>query len=364
MFAIRFYNTAPRDKYDQLRRGFLTQTDKDYSFFYTDNFHAAYYCKMAIDSYVPTVDELIQVYNLRQFPARFGRSTQQEREMAALNIAGRDPGIQNAGYKIAHIIDVGRYYYINDRYFSLKDIVEKYFPRGKREDWILKYDGFEDYHLRQFHVNPEARKYLVATFLRFVHPFNYFLTPKRDCILPTPNYKDIAEYSPLINFVCNKFFELYEDAYDEFLSLIMIDQNNLNSNKISGNNIINLKYSLNINDNIVLNTRNDAIIKNTRNNTNLANISIQVTEDLKLKMLKEYLTNPKTSFRKLEIELMKISAPPRGGGFQAMTIINSFGASGEHKGILANNSIDELIDSDNTNDKLKDSLQKYRDYLY
>lgn len=32
-FALRFYNTAPKSEYEKLRRGFLTRTDKGYSFF-------------------------------------------------------------------------------------------------------------------------------------------------------------------------------------------------------------------------------------------------------------------------------------------------------------------------------------------
>ena len=37
MFAIRCYNTAAKDSYDSLRRGFLTRTNAGFSFFYTDN---------------------------------------------------------------------------------------------------------------------------------------------------------------------------------------------------------------------------------------------------------------------------------------------------------------------------------------
>ena len=35
MFAIRGYNTAAKDNYDSLRRGFLTRTNAGYFFFYT-----------------------------------------------------------------------------------------------------------------------------------------------------------------------------------------------------------------------------------------------------------------------------------------------------------------------------------------
>lgn len=44
VFAIRSYFSAPKHElYHTLRRGWLTRTTSGYSFFYTDNFYAAYY---------------------------------------------------------------------------------------------------------------------------------------------------------------------------------------------------------------------------------------------------------------------------------------------------------------------------------
>ena len=227
MFAIRGYNTeAKKEDWYKLRRGWLTRTNAGYSFFYTDNFHAAYYCKMAIDGYVPTVDELIETYNARKFPARFMQNTSEEREKIAI-INGKDPGIQTAGYKIAHIINVGRDYFFKGVDQSLQNIVDRYYSRGEREDWQQVTDSTGEHWSRNnFEVVPEAKEYLIAEFLRFVHPMNYFLTPKPTCIIKTNEYKDIAEYQPLVNYVMNKFSEMYGDAYEEYLDLVMIDKEN------------------------------------------------------------------------------------------------------------------------------------------
>ena len=216
MFVIRGGNNAKKNEYGRLRRGFLTRTNQGYSFFYTDNFHAAYFLKMAMDGYVPTVDELLKTYNTRQFPSRFGRDTEEERKLMAMP-RGKDPGFQTAGYKLAHIYNVGMGYWDNNRDLSLiRDIVDVYYPYGERNDWKKVTDTNGTHCERFLAVNPFARRYLVAAFLRFVHPFNYFLTPKKSC-----SDLDVSENPLLISFVRNKMQEMCGTAYDEFLSKIM-----------------------------------------------------------------------------------------------------------------------------------------------
>ena len=91
VFALRCYGNwgsyQAKDDYT-LRRGFYNLTDKDYSFFYTDNFFAAYFAKMAVDNYVPTLSEFKTMMQTREFPARFGRSASVERAKAAYSIEG------------------------------------------------------------------------------------------------------------------------------------------------------------------------------------------------------------------------------------------------------------------------------------
>lgn len=217
VFPVRGYNSEP-DKihYGKLRRGFLTLTDDKYSFFYTDNFHAAYYLKMAIDGYIPTVQELLSTYQQREFPSRFGPDTTEERKLMAIP-KGKDPGFQTSGYLIAHIFDAGKSFYENGTALSLKrHILDVYFPRGERSDWIQREDNTGKFYLRELHVAPEAKKYMVAAFLRFVHPFNYFLMPKKSCCS-----MDLSGDRQLLNFVKYKLRKMYGTSYDEFLALIM-----------------------------------------------------------------------------------------------------------------------------------------------
>lgn len=346
-FALRFYNTAKKSEYGDLRRGFLTQTDKGFSFFYTDNFHAAYYLKMALDDYVPTVDEIVDAYNTRKFPARFGPDTREERELAAMP-NGKNPGFTTEGYKIAHIHDVGKKYYVDGRNLSLKNIVEKYFPRGERYDWHKSEYSNGRYFVRDFKVNDVAKKYLIAEFLRFVHPFNYFLMPKMagrkvwaiwSC---AATREDAAEYDPLLHFVKNKFARIYGEAYEEFLDLIMS-----NREDFSAPDGLILKISYGVNP--------TTPPPDTKVN------KIDFPEEMRLAVLREFLYNPFTSFRKLETEVMGIDSPVRGGGFKSKAIVDSYGAVKEDKGILARSSFEEAVQL--VNEDLRKTLEKYKSYL-
>lgn len=219
VFPVRGYNSAAPEQYGRLRRGFLTHTNEEYSFFYTDNFHAAYYLKMALKSFVPEVNELIQEYKSRRFPARFGRDTAEERELMAMP-RGKNPGFQTAGYLIAHVFEVGQQYYCNgQQYLSLqRDILDVFFPRGSRDDWQIRHDATGDHYVRELNIQPQAKELMVAAFLRFVHPFNYFLMPKR-----TACTNDISGEQKVLDYVKHKFHELYGKEYDEYLKLIMPD---------------------------------------------------------------------------------------------------------------------------------------------
>lgn len=371
-FALRFYNTATKDQYSNLRRGFLTKTDKGYSFFYTDNFHAAYYFKMALDSYVPTVNEIISAHAARKFPARFAWLTSEEKELAAVP-NGRNPGFTTAGYKIAHIHNVGMDYHSNGCDLSLKDIVEKYFPRGERDDWQENADQYGKYFIRHLNVSDEARKYLVAEFLRFVHPFNYFLMPKMTgkknlkAIWFSPGgLKDAAEYPPLTLFVGNKFAEIYGQAYEDFLKLIEIDKEYLSAlnaksqRAFSGDLVLKISYGIKPDEKDEFNT--PPKVNNDGNSfAPIAKPSSEFPTEIQLKVLKEYLWNPNTSFRKLEMKIMGIPSPVRGGGFKAKSIVNSFGAYNDNKGMLSKCLIEDAIKI--ANDSLRETLIQYKDYL-
>ncbi len=331
-FAIRFFNTASKERYDDLRRGFLTKTNQDYSFFYTDNFFAAYFKKMAIDNFIPSIDEFLDAFNSRNFPSRFGRNTSNERELLAIP-QGRDPGIGRAGFKLAHIFDVGRNYYFEGKKYSLRDIVTKYFPGGNRSDWRDCIDNNGKFKLRNIDVSPDAKKFIIAHFLRFVHPLNYFLAPKRGC---EKNAKcgDIAEYLPLINHAYYYNYNMYGRIYAEYLKLIMANEV---KRDYYPQDKINIKYGLK------MKKYNKEIASNKNNVGSKINKIGNLDEDLRICIVLEYLINPNTSFRQIEREYLNIDSQARGGGFVAKDIINKMGVSAAKKGVLTKISIEDEI---------------------
>lgn len=90
---------------------------------------------MAKDGFVPELEEFSSLFHERKFPSRFGQITSLEQEMMAVKM-GKDPGINKAGFKLAHIMNVGKGYFYNREELSLINIVNKYFHRGERTDWI------------------------------------------------------------------------------------------------------------------------------------------------------------------------------------------------------------------------------------
>ncbi len=321
-FAIRGYaSTGKKDKsgntnYDGQRRGFLTRTNQDYSFFYADNFHLSYYLKMMLDEYVPTVDELVDTYNARRFPVHCGLVTEIEQPYSrkypmrrcAMPL-GKQVGFGTLGYKIAHVLSVKENYSVDGKNIDFEPLCKQHFNAGDLEDWKLSNDAGGEYYLRDnFEVAPEARKYVVAEFLRFVHPFNYFFAPKSEKLgcSHTPVCKDIGEHKPLTDYVRSKFAELYGEAYWEFLDLVMPEDM---TEKPDGSAAIELEYGLN------------RFAKGERH----------VPEGVEYEMIQAYLFDPETSFRKLELEFLEHDYR----GSSAKRIINSFDITAEMKGILA-----------------------------
>lgn len=230
VFALRCYGNwksyKTKDDYT-LRRGFYNLTDKNYSFFYTDNFFAAYFAKMALDNYVPTLSEFKSMMLSREFPARYGLSAATERARAAYSIdgkKGRDPGFQTNGYKIAHVVDSGKRIFYNGQETTIGQICDNYCNRGDYYDWTLHSDSFGDFYARDLKMDPAARELLVAHFLRFACPMNYIFTPKKDCHVLGVKVpmNDIAECVELQQYAMHEFHARYGKDYDDFLNRIML----------------------------------------------------------------------------------------------------------------------------------------------
>ncbi|MDR2748332.1 MAG: hypothetical protein LBB10_00300 [Bifidobacteriaceae bacterium] len=81
------------------------------------------------------------------------------------------------------------------------------------------------------------------------------------------------------------------------------------------------------------------------------------SDDIKLKCAYEYLSNPNTSFRKIEESILDINSPIRGGGFVSKGIINDLGVDYKQRGILSKHTIVQEISNTN-NQEYKKTLLK------
>lgn len=178
-----------------------------------------------------------------------------EKEYASFNIHGKNPGINTSGYKLAHIIDAGQNYYIDDKSYGISWIINKYFPLGTENDWMDKNNPNK--HCRKLQIRDKdktlARKFAEMSFLRMVHPMNYFLSPKspnRGNVIYN-NYNinnceknNIAEDKNLISYVRKKFHERYsiegKDYFQEFLDLVNPEIDNIQED---GKTKISIVYS-------------------------------------------------------------------------------------------------------------------------
>jgi len=64
--------------------------------------------------------------------------------------------------------------------------------------------------------------------------------------------------------------------------------------------------------------------------------------ELHLDIVEAYLCNG-WSHRRIQAEIMGIPAPERGGGYEAMRVLHSYGILGNHKSLLRNRGIDRKV---------------------
>lgn len=227
-FSLRVFGSYVNKQNDptMLRRGFVNTCNQNFKTVYADNFFTSYFFSMAYDNYVPDYEEFKKMMDSRKFPAGY-MSTREEDKYRGFQ-RGKDPKIQFKGYKIAHIYDAGRNFDFAYEMNTVGKFCKLYFPRGEYDDWNgLTTDRYGTYHCRDVKIeNQDKQKvydFLVAHFLRTVHPINYFLVPKQGLISFYDNgvLKDeIGEYEPLIQFVEKKISERYKKIYGEYLQLI------------------------------------------------------------------------------------------------------------------------------------------------
>ncbi|MBD5412109.1 MAG: hypothetical protein HDR51_05095 [Treponema sp.] len=238
VFVIRAFsntNTNPR-------RGLLTQTDKDFSFTYSDNGFAKLIAKMVIDDFCPQYNEFKDSMHNGTMPISEFMGSEEKTRTFYKKLAQ----VGYAEYKLAHIVDSGKDFLIDGCNYKLAEICQKHFPAGEFDDWKFE----ENYYVRKLSVSSEARDVLIAYFLRYVDPLNYFLTPKpknKGITYHTmeTGIRDIAEYKQFQIYAMQQFHERYGHVYEEYLKLLKIPPELLDilgKEKSYGENVIKIHY--------------------------------------------------------------------------------------------------------------------------
>lgn len=206
-YFVRLHYSAPKDKYQNLRRGFLSQYADGNKIVFCDNTFALNFTAAKAAGILYNVDEVNKFLNQKQMVYSFG-TTSIEKELSYYDPKGaKRQNINPAGWTLAHIKPVG-YGFNGEKLIN-------HFPNPDRQEW-----------------NPDTRIRLVdsklseteltvarAHFLRLVHPLNSFLVPKNNLVQYVG--KRLGEETDLINFVYQYLKEEFPAEMEELESFTM-----------------------------------------------------------------------------------------------------------------------------------------------
>lgn len=229
---------------DALRRGWMTRNIADeFEYFFTDNHFCTYTCKMALCGFVPTLDEFTEAFRTHKFPYGFMYYLRNHPEVDGAVIEfGKNPGF-SSNYKISHVFDAGANFKVNGRICNDAELSLLYYPLGHRDDFLT-----HPYHIRKMNISDEAKKVIVAKFLRLAHPLNYFLTPTTHPKLhvydpvAVVEMNDIGEDVRMLYYMRNYLKEKYSDIYKEFIEMTLWPEDSDIMYPDTGNEYIGMDY--------------------------------------------------------------------------------------------------------------------------
>ena len=204
---LRLYGSYAKDKYDLLRRGFLTEYPCKTKISFCDNTFSMLFTGLKLANIPLTNLKLADYLSQKSLITSFG-VTSKEKELSyytsknALRI-----DLNSKGWYLAHIKPVG-YGYMD---LDLKSL----FPNPPRHEW----NSDSKVRISQTNLSDDQNRIVKAHFLRFIHPLNSFLLPKRNLI----NYdgSNLGEETELISYVSEKIKIIFKDQYDEFDTISM-----------------------------------------------------------------------------------------------------------------------------------------------
>jgi len=210
-FFIRAHGSQKPANYGLLRRGFLTRYNNDVEYAFCDNTFAMMFASIKLSGITIPSEALHDYFQKRSVICGFSQ-TSSEKELA---IFRREhayySNLNTNGWYLAHINSVGECY--ADMKFSAER--DYSFPRGERQEWD------NEKKIRDIGRAPSEKELslLKAHFVRFIHPLNNFLVPKRSRIKYNRGTQ-IGEEAELISYVSQYIQNVFPDEYSEMKSLI------------------------------------------------------------------------------------------------------------------------------------------------
>lgn len=206
-FFVRAHGSYPRDRYEFLRRGFLTRYSNGVEYAFCDNTFALLFATMRFSDQVIEAGDILKLFQSRKVQCGYGQ-TSPEKELAIFTTQGAFRSNLNAkGWYLAHIFPVGADY-IGYNYRSDRNLL---FSCGDRTDW------YNAEKIRNTSHDPGLREIslLRAHFLRLCHPCNSFLVPKKS-LLKYSNGSLIGEEPALIELVSKYLENSFSTEYEAF----------------------------------------------------------------------------------------------------------------------------------------------------
>jgi len=231
------------------RRGMETIMNDNFSFAFASNFFARIIYSMVYAGFIPEYQDFKNMFVKHLFSLHsFMGTTDCERKYSSFANEAYKPQFYTQGWYLAHIISVNDEKFCNFPNTDIKDIL---LP-GKVSDWQL----INDIYIRKldYSFTDDEKKIIVAHFLRFIDPMNYFLVPNQNNI----NIRVIGENRCVLDYMLKHNFEIYGDYFINFLDLALVNKNiipNKNLSDLGEKSIFPLKFS-NRNINLV---RHDSI---------------------------------------------------------------------------------------------------------
>lgn len=223
-----------------IRRACKTEYD-DLSYVFVSNFDAHEILNMIRFVDAPSDDEFADLMKTNKFPLHYDDGEGSDENYIAVypKVGSPKAGVLTVGHwYLAHILGVNKDYRCPVDFNAMC-------PRGNLSDWSKQGNVMVRKIAGKF---PGERDLIVAHFLRFIDPLNYYVVPGKNFQDNHEYYfrqNQIGEYSVLCNYVAAKYCDIYgEKVMEEFREKVFA--NSLTEVSMGGQCNIDISYGANI----------------------------------------------------------------------------------------------------------------------